>query len=422
MWLRMRFDIGWSDVAFGLCRVGTRRDRAELEQGIRQLWPHPEQMFPCLSVRTAFDLLWKALDFPPGSEVIMSALTIPDMVRIVEHHQLVPVPADLNVADMAPDLDSLRRAITPATKAIVVAHLFGTRTVIEPILEIARRHDLLVIEDCAQAFAGCHFDGHAGADVSMFSFGPIKTATAFGGGVFRVADPRVLSRMQSLHAEYPVQGRGSYLKRFAKYSVLKGMSCRPLRDAILAVYRAAGFDYDLWISGVVRAFPGPKWLDRLRHQPSAPLLTVLARRLSTFDETWLAARTARGNHMARLMPDGAMRPAMNSSEHSFWVFPILADEPDRVVAALAQAGFDATRRSSLRVVEPPAGRPELDPHHARDILSRMIFLPLCPEMPRREMDRMAKILDGLADCLTKVPAGSETPVLFPRMLGGSRSG
>ena len=77
----------------------------------------------------------------------MSALTIPDMVRVVEEHRLVAVPVDLDIDRMAPDLELLERAITPRTRAIVVAHLFGARIPLEPVLHIARRHGLRVIEE-----------------------------------------------------------------------------------------------------------------------------------------------------------------------------------------------------------------------------------------------------------------------------------
>ena len=82
MWLRMRFDIGWSDVAFGARSLAARLDREALKRQIGQCWPQPQQMFPCLSVRTGFDLLWKSLELPVGSEVLMSAMTIPDKVPI----------------------------------------------------------------------------------------------------------------------------------------------------------------------------------------------------------------------------------------------------------------------------------------------------------------------------------------------------
>ncbi|MBN2216059.1 MAG: DegT/DnrJ/EryC1/StrS aminotransferase family protein [Pirellulales bacterium] len=418
----MRFDIGWADVAFGVRSLGKRFDREALHQRIADCWPAPERMFTALSVRTAYDLMWKSLELPPGSEVLMSALTIPDMVRVVKHHQLVPVPVDLDLGSMAPDVDTLRRAITPATRAIVVAHLFGTHLALDPIVKIAKEHNLRIIEDCAQGFEGCRRDGHPGADVTMFSFGPIKTITAFGGGVFCVRDAELLARMQSLEKLYPVQSLWSYVKRFTKYSMLTAMACRPLCDVILTVSRAAGWDYDHWINTVARAFPGPRWLERLRYQPSGQLLAMLERRLRTCDTTAIAARAARGRRLAQAMPHGAMRPAGHIDEHTYWVFPILARDPKRVIAELAGAGFDATQGCSLRVIDPPEDRPELDPCVAREALAGMVFLPMGPAMPRRELERMGRVLGRLTDDLVMDPQAVDPSLVFPRIVLDLRSG
>jgi hypothetical protein len=83
------------------------------------------------------------------------------------------------------------------TRMVLVAHIFGTLLPLDNVLEVARANDLLVVEDCAQAFAGrTHYMGDARADVSMFSFGTIKTATSFGGGLLRVNDTAVLDEMK----------------------------------------------------------------------------------------------------------------------------------------------------------------------------------------------------------------------------------
>ena len=70
-------------------------------------------------------------------DVLISAITIPHMVRIVKEHDLVPVPLDLNLKDPTPRVDMLQRAVTPATRVIVVSHLFGGCVSLEPVLELA---------------------------------------------------------------------------------------------------------------------------------------------------------------------------------------------------------------------------------------------------------------------------------------------
>ena len=113
-------------------------------------WVPSEEAILSLSVRSGLDLLLTALQLPPGSEVIVSAVTIPDMARIIEHHGLVPVPIDVDAETLQPSVEHLERSITPRTRAIMVAHLFGTHINMEPIVELAKLHNLIVIEDCAR--------------------------------------------------------------------------------------------------------------------------------------------------------------------------------------------------------------------------------------------------------------------------------
>ena len=164
--------------------------------------------------RSAVDsiLLLQELHLPRGSEILISAVTIPDMLRIIEHHGLVPVPVDLDPLTAAPQADLLDQAITSRTSALLVAHLFGSRICLDPFIEFARQHDLLLIEDCAQAYCGPQFSGHPESDVSLFSFGPIKASTALAGGILRLRDRKLAEQMRVLQATYPVQTRRSYFR------------------------------------------------------------------------------------------------------------------------------------------------------------------------------------------------------------------
>ncbi len=400
MWVRMRFDIEWPDLSYGIAAAGRPLDRQDLEGKVAGYWSAPEQAFACLSVRSGFDMFWAAHRLPPGSEVLMSALTIPDMVRIVEHHGLAAVPLDLDVSRMAPRLDLLEGAITPRTRAVVVAHLFGTRVPMDPIVQVARRHGLLVVEDCAQAFAGRAFEGHPESDAVMFSFGPIKTSTALGGAVLHVRDPEILRRMRSRQATYPVQQRSTYAQRLLKYSALKAASSRPLCDAILSLSQAAELNHDHLINSAVRGFSGPRFFERIRRQPSEPLLALLARRLWTFDPERLKRRAARGEFLVRLLSAAVRRPGSLAPDHTHWVFPIMVEDPPGVIAALGRAGFDATQGGSLRVIPPPADRPDLTPHATRSLARSTVFLPLCRQMPARSVRRMAEVITGLNGLVT----------------------
>src|SRR5207237_963513 len=135
-------------------------------------------------------------------------------------HGLCPVPADLDLERLAPNLELLEQAITPRTKAILIAHLYGNFVPLEPIVALARRYGLMLIEDAAEIYDGV-YTGHPEADVSLFSFGPLKTATALAGGVVRVRDDELFQRLQANHEQWPRQGRRDYLNRLCKYSTLR---------------------------------------------------------------------------------------------------------------------------------------------------------------------------------------------------------
>jgi dTDP-4-amino-4,6-dideoxygalactose transaminase len=331
--------------------------------------------------------------------VLVSSVTIPDMVRILEHHGLTPVPVDLDSRQAAPLANAWEDAVTTKTRAILVAHLFGSRIPLEPILDFAKRHGLLVFEDCAQAFAGTGYAGHPQADASMFSFGVIKSNTALGGAVLRIRDRETLARMHAAHATYPVQSRLFYLKRLLKYGMLKILSGRAMCSLFVQLCRLFGGNYDRVVNRAARGFPGDEFFEQIRRQPSPPLLAVLLRRLTRFDAGRSEKHVDKGRMLTQRFQDGQpeetiLCPGGDAAEHSFWVFPLLADEPARLIEVLARHGFDATQGQSLCVVSGRNGRAKSEAANAKNLLSKIVFLPFYPEMPACEARRMASVVLG----------------------------
>lgn len=391
---RKRLDIGWSDLFFGIGCCLWPGSRERVHHRLERLWSFEGSLggngLACLSVRSGFDALLSVLNLPRGSEVLVSAITIRDMTRILEEHGLVPVPVDLDMRALTVDQESLARAITPRSRVVLVAHLFGSRMPLEPVLSAAREHGLFVIEDCAQAYCGDDYRGHPECDVSLFSFGPIKTATALAGGLLTFRDRSLRGRVAERQASWPVQGRGRFLARICKYSLLKLLSYRPVFSLFYFGCRVAGASHDAVISGSVRGFAGPGFFDRIRQRPSFPLLALLARRLKRCDPEGIEERAALARRAICLMP-AVERPGDRAPWHTHWVFPIQEDEPEMLIPALWARGFDATRgASSLCVVEPPADRPEMEPVHARRAFSRLLYLPVHPGLRRRDVERLAQ--------------------------------
>lgn len=340
-------------------------------------------------MRSGFDALLRTLSFPPGSEVLLSAITIRDMPRIFAEHGLVPVPVDLDPRTLAPCPEALARAITSRTRAIVVAHLFGSRISLEPVLQVARQNKLFLIEDCAQAYIGDDWRGHPESDVTLFSFGSIKTATALGGALLRFRDRSLRDRVEALQSTWPTQSRRSYLTRVLKYAFLKLLSNRHLYTLFVLGCRLTGASHDSIISGSARGFAGGDFFYKIRHQPSAPLLALLERRLRHYNRDRVTKRTALGRQAIEHLPF-IERPGDQAPVQTHWVFPICHDKPDEMMRFLWTRGFDATRgASSLCTVDPPASRPETEPVAVRSFMGRLLYLPIDVGLRDGDIERLA---------------------------------
>ncbi len=396
MWSRLRFDIGWSDLAYGAYRCLVPPDRGAAERSLEAAWSPEGLGVACHSVRTGFDLVLRSLDLPPDSEILFSALNIEGMLKVVNRLGLTAVPVDVDAGQVAPRLEALERAITPRSRVLVVAHLLGARLDLDPVLAVARRHGLFVIEDCAQAFRGPDFIGHPGADVSMFSFGPLKTATALGGALLTVRDARLRARIKALQAEYPVQSRKEFAKRLLRFVGLKLAMTRPGMTLVHRYFMLRGMEFDTTVGDAVRNVARLGNTKRLRKRPSAPMLALLERRLRTFSAARLEARTAAGERLRSALGDALTVPGDACPTRTHWAFTVLVEDPYAAMAKLRAAGFDASNMPRIRAVDPPPGRPDLAPLTARHLLKHLLVLPCYPAMPASALAREAEVVKRIA--------------------------
>ena len=373
---RGNLDIGWSDLGFGLAACLRPGSWDDARRRAESAWPADRGALCALSVRSGFDTLLTALRLPAGGEVLTSALTIEDMPRIIARHGLVPVPVDLDMSTLSVRVEDLERSVGPRTCAVLVAHLFGSRMPLDDVIAFARRHGLVVIEDCAQAYTGREYTGHPDSDVAMFSFGSIKTNTALGGAMLTVGDPGLLQAMRTVQSAQPVQRRQTFLRKVVKYSGIKLVSSPGPYGVLAAACRVLGTDHDAVISRALRGFSGPDFFVRIRQQPSYPLLAVLERRLRTFDPSRIERRTRLAESVRERLPTVA-HVGTHAERHSHWVFPVASPAPHRLVRHLWTRGIDATRgRTSLAVVAPPRDRPELAAAEAAATFAELVYLPV----------------------------------------------
>ena len=150
--------------------------------------------------RMALYFILKAMDFPPGAEIIVPALTfwvVPEITRVAG---LKPIFVDIDPTTFTLSPRAVERAITPNTRAVLPTHLYGLACDMDPIIELARRHNLKVIEDCAHSLGAMYRDQMVGTlgDASFFSFQAFKPLNTYGGGMAWIRDPDLARRVGEL--------------------------------------------------------------------------------------------------------------------------------------------------------------------------------------------------------------------------------
>lgn len=126
-----------------------------------------------------------ALNLPKGSEVILPDFTIISCVQAIVKAGLIPVPVDCDPNTWNLDVSQVEKKITERTKAIMVVHIYGLPVNMDQVISIAKKHNLLIIEDAAEAHGLTYKGKQCGGfgDVSIFSFFPNKHITTGEGGM-----------------------------------------------------------------------------------------------------------------------------------------------------------------------------------------------------------------------------------------------
>jgi perosamine synthetase len=149
---------------------------------------------------TALHLAVAAAPIAPGDEVLVSASTSIATALAAYHNQAIAIPVDSEDATRNMNLDLIESLITERTRAILPVHLYGHPVDMDRLMEIAKKHDLTVIEDCAQAPGAMCRGKRVGSfgDMACFSFYASKHITTGEGGMVVTNDAALAERLRSL--------------------------------------------------------------------------------------------------------------------------------------------------------------------------------------------------------------------------------
>jgi dTDP-4-amino-4,6-dideoxygalactose transaminase len=295
----------------------------------------------------ALHLALLALGVRAGDEVITVPNTAVATVAAIELAGAQPVLVDVCADSMTMDSAQLEASITPRTRALIPVHLFGQPADLEPIIRIARKHKLAVLEDCAQAHGATFRGKRVGAfgDIAAFSFYPTKNLAAYGDGGMILTNDAQLAERARLARQY------GWRERYE--SETHGLNSR---------------------------------LDELQ----AAILRV---KLKHLDE-WNHARRERAVIYTELLPNRRVRAPveMPYGKHIYHLYVVRADRRAALAEFLKARGIGTAihyptpvhLQAAYRQLAPEGALPVAE-KLAREILS----LPLYPELPLEDVRSVA---------------------------------
>ena len=340
----------------------------------------PTDAVAALSVRTLFDAVLGEAGLAAGAPVLMSGVNIRNMADLVRLHGLEPYFVDMAPGTLLPTAESLLDAeARTGARLCLVAHLFGGYGPIEA-LEALRARGVMVVEDLAQGFSPEALAVTSQADVTLFSFGPIKRRTALGGALGRFRDPELEARVQARLAAYPALGDAWFRGRARKYLLLKVLSHPALYGLVFGGLAAwAGRDPDAALGKLARGFSGEDLLGNIRRRPPPRLLALLARQVA--DDDALGERRHICEAFLATLP-GGFRIGAVSHGHVHWLVPLAVPDPETFIRSLRHRGFDATRgATSLRAFTGPDS-------YGGALMDHIVYLPHPADMGVRARTKM----------------------------------
>lgn len=304
----------------------------------------------CNSGSDALHLALRACSIGPGDEVITTPFSFAAAAEAIGHVGATAVFVDIDPHTFNITPASIEPAITARTRAILPVHLFGQAADTETICEQAARHELRVIEDCAQSFGARSNGKPAGGlgDAGCFSFFPSKNLGGYGdGGLFTTNSDSLAER----------------------FSLLKNHGS-PTRN----IHKVLG------------------WNSRL-DELQAAVLRVKLRHLDAFNRKRIDA-AARYTRLLDALPVQAPQPPGDLS-HVFHQYTLLSPKRDAVIERLQQAQIG----HAVYYPQPLASQPafsgisrSLELHHTHAVCRQCLSLPMFPEISRAQIETVVGVI------------------------------
>jgi len=357
------------------------------------------------SCRSGFSLIVDALRIQQGDEVILPAFNLCAFPKILKFKGIKPVFVDVSEETFNIDVSKIEGNITSKTKAIVAVHLFGNTCDMDSIMSIATKHNLYVIEDCANAYMTKYKGNNVGTygDVACFSFGHSKDVPTFGGGVVVTNNSDLYVKMRARRDEDYVFPRVSdMIKVFIKNIVLKITTSKII--FLLFVYPLVLFF----------SFFGFDIVGHFIEDGDRMIVAISKKRLSNFQACIGIDKLNENNRMqlkridiARKLNDVlsslkgvTVTKIIEGGSHAYWNYPMLFKSRSCLIKNLLWHGIDARgvttyNCNSYKIFEEfKRGCPATD-----KISETILTLPIYHYMTEKEVSTINKAMESAVDKL-----------------------
>jgi perosamine synthetase len=367
--------------------------------------------------RMACYYILRALDLPAGSEIICPALTFWVVPEIARRAGLKPVFVDVDPATFNIDPSRIEAAITDRTRAIVPTHLYGQPCEMTEVMRIAGKHNLVVMEDCAQA-AGARYRGRlvgTFGNGSFFSFQLLKGINTYGGGMALTNDAAIAESVREQARSEPPPGAGDLVKRLLSGLVArslvspKGFTCWGFPIGAAASFLGS-HDFSKYFWEKIRPLDSFPRAYRQRYSNVQAIIGL--RSLGKLDEFNARAREHAAIYTRGLTdcPSVQTPRVIPDVEHVYYQYCIYASDPARASrrAIRRRVDFETTHVdvcSSLPLfAEFTAECP------GAEATVRALQLPVYSRLRTSDVERVLRVVREVTHDLAPLAEGSTVPV------------
>lgn len=392
------------------------QDAKTAQAGIESLFiqdPSREKLLVTMCVRSGLDLILQGLNYPPGTEILMSSMNIPDMVKVVRYHGLIPVPIDIDLEKLEPKMDVLEKSISKNSKAIILAWIYGSYNYADKIYKLCKEKGLFIIEDNAETFYDLKFNGNSQANVSLFSFGTIKLNTALGGGVVIVRDEEILYRnIKGILESYPQETLKFFFKRVIKgLLTMLALNNTKFNSFIRQSSNSFGIEYKEKAVSLVRGFqPSEDFLATFRKRLPDVMMVFLYLRMKSYDKGDFLKGTQRQHEGRQILEsNGVIIPGTKADKKFFWLYPVIVPDQELCYKLLNKKGIDAyLGATQLKPVEAPIGSKYIEPKETIEFFNKILYMPIHKNVPLHYVKKICTEVINTIKQVEVMKRGKET--------------